>query len=173
MAEQSEIPKPSPYGGNPQALCQKARPADCDEIAALATEALAEKAVQRGGRLLLSTQFPGGLTSAELAAATADERKGIWVARLSDAAVGFALAELQKLANGGLIVRARALYVLKEARGVGVGESLMKAVLDWAARSGAEGVDSVALPGDRATKNFFEQFGLKARAILVHRSLKE
>ena len=173
MAEQPETPEPGAYGSNPQALCEKARPADCAEIAAIATEALAEKAAQRGGSLLLRTQFPGGLTSAELAAATLDERKGIWVARLSDAAVGFALAELQELAEGGFVAKARALYVLKEARGVGVGESLMEAVLDWAASSGAEGVDSVALPGDRATKNFFEQFGLKARAILVHRSLKE
>jgi hypothetical protein len=34
-------------------------------------------------------------------------------------------------------------------------------------------MDSLALPGDRATKNFFESFGLKARAIVVHRSLVE
>lgn len=113
------------------------------------------------------------MTSAELAAATSDDRKGLWIARLSGAAVGFALAELRELDDGGLVAEVRALYVLKEARGVGVGESLMKTLLDWAARAGAEGVDSIALPGDRATKNFFEQFGVKARAILVHRSLKE
>ena len=35
----------------------------------------------------------------------------------------------------------------------------------------AAGIDGFALPGDRETKNFFERFGLTARAILVHRSL--
>ena len=38
--------------------------------------------------------------------------------------------------------------------------------------AGAVGIDSLALPGDRETKNFFETFGLKARAIVVHRSLR-
>jgi hypothetical protein len=33
------------------------------------------------------------------------------------------------------------------------------------------GVDAIALPGNRDTKNFFETFGLVARAILVHRPL--
>jgi len=32
-------------------------------------------------------------------------------------------------------------------------------------------VQSTALPGDRATKNFFESQGMVARAILVHRWL--
>jgi hypothetical protein len=40
-----------------------------------------------------------------------------------------------------------------------------------ASDAGAIGIDALALPGDRATKNFFETFGLKARAIVVHRSL--
>ena len=40
-----------------------------------------------------------------------------------------------------------------------------------ATAAGAIGVDALALPGDRATKNFFETFGLKARAIVVHLSL--
>ena len=38
-----------------------------------------------------------------------------------------------------------------------------------AAAQGCFGVDSLALPGDRHTKNFFESFGLVARAIVVHR----
>ena len=32
-------------------------------------------------------------------------------------------------------------------------------------------IDALALPGNRAAKNFFERFGLTARAIVVHRSL--
>lgn len=44
-------------------------------------------------------------------------------------------------------------------------------LIDHATVAGAIGVDSLALPGDRGTKNFFESFGLKARAIVVHRAI--
>ena len=43
-------------------------------------------------------------------------------------------------------------------------------LIAWAHEAGAVGIDALALPGDRATKNFFETAGLTARAILVHRS---
>ena len=46
-------------------------------------------------------------------------------------------------------------------------------VLDWCRAAGCVGVDSLALPGNRHTKNFFETFGFKARALVVHRSLVE
>ena len=36
---------------------------------------------------------------------------------------------------------------------------------------GAVGIEALALPGDRATKNFFEAQGMVARAIIVHRQL--
>ena len=63
------------------------------------------------------------------------------------------------------------LYVEPGARGVGVGEAVMDAVVTWSESKGCRGIDGFALPGDRETKNFFERFGLTARAILVHRSL--
>jgi hypothetical protein len=48
----------------------------------------------------------------------------------------------------------------------------MDAVLAWCRECGCFGVDSLALPGNRETKNFFESFGLVARAIVVHRNLE-
>jgi hypothetical protein len=48
----------------------------------------------------------------------------------------------------------------------------MEAVLAWAGERGCVGVDALALPGSRETKNFFESFGLVARAIVVHRDLQ-
>ena len=48
---------------------------------------------------------------------------------------------------------------------------MIEAVESWARAAGCIGIDSLALPGDRATKNFFEAAGLIARAIVVHRSL--
>ena len=42
----------------------------------------------------------------------------------------------------------------------------------WARATGCIGIESMALPGDRDTKNFFEAAGLIARAIVVHRSFE-
>ncbi|MEZ5207350.1 MAG: hypothetical protein R2690_10330 [Acidimicrobiales bacterium] len=38
---------------------------------------------------------------------------------------------------------------------------------------GAVTVSTPSLPGDRSTKNFFESFGLVARAIVVHRTFDD
>ena len=65
----------------------------------------------------------------------------------------------------------RELYVEPDGRDVGIGEALMDGVLAWAREQGCDGVDSFALPGNRALKNLFERYGLVARAILVHRPL--
>jgi ribosomal protein S18 acetylase RimI-like enzyme len=63
------------------------------------------------------------------------------------------------------------LYVDPGAREVGVGELLADACLEWCGARGCRGVDALVLPGNRATKNFFEGLGLTARAIVVHKSL--
>ena len=95
----------------------------------------------------------------------------VWVGGLDDAPVGFAVARLVVLADGTSLATVDALYVLPEARGVGLGEALMDEVLAWAVAGGAAAVDAVALPGDRVTKNFFERYGMTARALQVHRRL--
>ena len=48
----------------------------------------------------------------------------------------------------------------------------MDLLVAWAQERGAVGIDALALPGDRHTKNFFETFGLTARALVVHRDLR-
>ena len=47
----------------------------------------------------------------------------------------------------------------------------MDLLIAWCEEHRCTGIDAVALPGNRATKNFFERFGLTARALLVHRRL--
>ena len=47
----------------------------------------------------------------------------------------------------------------------------MDAMVVWCRERGCIGIDGLALPGNRETKNFFETFGLVARAIVVHRPL--
>jgi len=52
-----------------------------------------------------------------------------------------------------------------------VGEAMVGLLFEEATTRGAIGIESLALPGDRATKNFFETQGMVARAIIVHRWL--
>jgi hypothetical protein len=48
---------------------------------------------------------------------------------------------------------------------------MLGVIVAWGTERGAVGIDAVVLPGARETKNFFESFGLKARALVVHRDL--
>lgn len=64
-----------------------------------------------------------------------------------------------------------AIYVAPPCREIGVGAALLGRALKWARDAGCARIDAVALPGDRATKNFFETHGLTARAIIVQREL--
>ncbi len=65
----------------------------------------------------------------------------------------------------------RELWVDPRARRIGMGTALLERACDAALEHGCGGVDSLALPGDRATKNFFENHSMVARAIVVHRGL--
>lgn len=121
--------------------------------------------------MLLAIRWPEALGRAGFADLIEDGAARVWVGALDDASMGFAAARIEVLADGRALAALDALYVLAEARGVGLGEALMDEVLAWASAAGAAGVDAVALPGDRVTKNFFERYGLTARALQVHRPL--
>jgi GNAT superfamily N-acetyltransferase len=85
--------------------------------------------------------------------------------------MGYGVVRRESRPDGGLLGVIEDIYVDPGARAVGLGEALMDHLLRWCRDQGCFGVDSLALPGDRATKNFFESFGLVARAIVVHRPL--
>ncbi|MGB6058317.1 MAG: GNAT family N-acetyltransferase, partial [Microthrixaceae bacterium] len=88
---------------------------------------------------------------------------------IGDVAVGYAVVSAVELAGGYRLADINEIFVETEARDIGVGESLIAEIIEWATEKGCHGLDSRALPGDRSTKNFFESNGLVARAILVHR----
>ncbi|MCY3806923.1 MAG: GNAT family N-acetyltransferase [bacterium] len=121
--------------------------------------------------MLLAIRYPEALDAAGFQRLLETGGVRAWVGDLDGSTVGFAAARLVELADGTSLVEIDALYVLPEARGVGLGEALMDEVLAWAAGAGAAAVDAVALPGDRVTKNFFERYGMTARALQVHRRL--
>lgn len=122
--------------------------------------------------MLLAIRYPEALGTAGFRRILEGGPTQLWVGTLDGASVGFAAARFVALADGRSLAAIDALYVLPEARGVGLGEALMDEILAWAVAGGAAAVDAVALPGDRVTKNFFERYGMTARAIQVHRRLE-
>ncbi|HEY8526144.1 MAG TPA: GNAT family N-acetyltransferase [Acidimicrobiales bacterium] len=155
----------------PHVAARPATPDDLAAVAALVADAAAEKAEQKGGAVWYRRERRQDPPEARLAAALASADDELVVGTLDGAVLGYAAARVEKLADGGLLGVLDELYVDPEAREVGLGEALMDHVLAWCRERGCFGLDSLALPGDRATKNFFESFGLVARAIVVHRPL--
>lgn len=149
--------------------------ADTDQIVALARSAFAELSAQRGGVVWSRRNARVEPIDHELADAIAESSEGgsrlVAAGTIDDVVVGYAVVRDETVADGGHLGVIEDLYVEPGARGVGVGEALMNLIIAWATDRGCFGVDSIALPGDRGTKNFFESFGLVARAIAVHRSL--
>jgi GNAT superfamily N-acetyltransferase len=143
---------------------------DLDELTRLARRALDGLADGRGGVPYLATEARGEPLRDSLAADVTAGDRLVLVGALGPVVVAYAVT-----AVGATRARDRAvvtdLYVEPEAREVGLGRRLMEASVDWARDRGCGGIDSVALPGDRATKNFIEGFGLVARLITVHRDL--
>jgi GNAT superfamily N-acetyltransferase len=106
-----------------------------------------------------------------LASELTDPDHCVLVGTLDGTVMGYGIAHVEVLHDGGRLGVVDDLYTEPECRELGIGELTMQALVDWCAAQGCFGVDSLALPGDRHTKNFFESFGLVARAIIVHRSL--
>lgn len=151
-----------------------ARPAaesDLDIVVALARSAIDELRPLRGGAIWAELDARAEPLDAAIAAETTASDHVVIVGTIDDTVVGYAAAHERRLHRGAAIARITDLYVMPDARGVGVGEQLLLAVEGWARGRGHTGLDSLALPGDRNTKNFFESFGLVARAIEVHRSI--
>lgn len=146
---------------------------DLGAITDLARAAVEELAVLRGGsvwqrQLARREPIDEGLAT-DLEASP--EAGALIVGTVGGTIVGYGASRLETLADGTTLSVVGDLYVDPDARGIGVGEAMMDLLVAHATDAGAVGIDSLALPGDRATKNFFETFGLKARAIIVHRTL--
>ena len=155
-------------------MIERARRAHVDDLGEL--ERLARLAIehhrpQRGGQLWSLTMARQEPLGESLTAALTDPDQLVVVGTIDDVPIGYGAVRIVGLADGRPLGVVDELFVEAPARGVGVGEAMMDLLVAWCTERGCVGVDAVALPGDRDTKNFFETFGLKARAILVHRAL--
>lgn len=152
-----------------------ARAATDDDLAALAQladEAIAELSPHRGGEVWRRQQARTAPVSLSLAEDVRAPSTQVVVGTIDETVVGYGVVRIEDLTDGGRLGVISDFFTVEGARGVSVGEEMMNLMLDWCREQGCFGVDSIALPGDRHTKNFFESFGLVARAIVVHRSLE-
>ena len=139
--------------------------AELDRLSALAANGVRDG---RGGPQHLLRE---GHRVTALADAIGSPDRLVLIGLYGEVPVGDLVAELVHLPDGTMGGRVTELFVEPEARELGVGEALMDEAIAWCREHGCTGIDALALPGDRATKNFFETFGLVARAIIVHRAL--
>ncbi|MCB0973470.1 MAG: GNAT family N-acetyltransferase [Actinobacteria bacterium] len=149
-----------------------ARPGRADDapwVAEAAQGAAARIQRQRGGALFLSRDH-APLPPADLWIAALDDADSIAaIGEIDGVPVGFAIFRVDALPDGQLLGVVQDLFVVEDARTVGVGEALIDFGIDWGG-PGLLGWDATALPGDRHTKNFFESHGFKARSLTLHRS---
>lgn len=154
-----------------EVTARPATAADLPALASLATAAVEELTPHRGGavwRRQLARPLP---PDTSLQVDLDDPATHVVVGTIDGTPVGYGVLRVDEMRDGSRLGIISDLFTLEGAREVGVGEDVMGALIAWAGEQGCFGVDSLALPGDRETKNFFESFGLVARAIVVHRPI--
>lgn len=153
---------------------EAARPAtssDLPALAELATRAVAELAPMRGGAVYVQREGRAAPVEATLQHDLADEGAVVLAGTIDEVVVGYATGRTEELRDGSRLGIIDDLYVDEGARSVGVGEAMMVELLAWFRDRGCAGVDATALPGNRATKNFFEESGFTARLLVMHHRL--
>lgn len=152
--------------------CRPAVPADAGRLGELAAAAIDELRPQRGGAVWSRREARAQPPGASILSALGDPLRLVVAGTIDDVVVGYAVVRRERLRTGEWIGVVEDLFVEPGAREVGVGEAMMDHLLAWCRQHGCVGIDALALPGNRAAKNFFERFGLTARAIVVHRDLR-
>jgi len=143
---------------------------DLPRLVELAALGVAEQVEARGGAVWAAREartLPADVTlEADLSSPTTLVLAGT----IDAVVVGYLVAHTEELRDASVLGRITDVFVEPEARDVGIGELLVDAALAWCDERGCRGVDAIVLPGNRATKNFFETMGFTARALIVHRA---
>jgi GNAT superfamily N-acetyltransferase len=151
---------------------RSATPEDLPALVALAGSMAAELTPMRGGRIWAVREARPGPPDEAYGKLLTDPSACVVVGTLDDVVVGFGVATVEPLTDGGKLGVVGELFVDEEARAVGVGEGMLESLVAFCRREGCVGVDAFALPGHRAAKNFFEESGFTARAIVMHHALE-
>ena len=141
---------------------------DLPRLAELARAGIAELEPTKGGAVWAAREGRAEPLEQDLGAALRDPATRVVLGTIDDVPIGYAVVRVERLRNGSCLGVIDDIFVEEGARGVGVGEAMIGAVLAWFTDAGCVGVDAVALPGHRVTKNFFEGSGFTARKIVMH-----
>lgn len=157
---------------SPNEAARRGGPDDRHEVEGLQREARASVAEVRGGPMHRDLDRSWALCQAETRRALGDDPDAVVIlGTLDDVPLGYGLLARVSAQDGTVIAVLREIFVVPEAREVGVGEAIMAEAFNWAMAQGCSAIDAVALPGDRATKNFFETHLMSARLLVMHRKL--
>jgi ribosomal protein S18 acetylase RimI-like enzyme len=100
-----------------------------------------------------------------------DHRSTVLLGAFAGADCGIAIARLVRRDDGSAVVTVPWIYVEAGFRRNGVAEAMVLELRGLLARSGGGVLDVLAAPGDRATKSLLEVSGMKARAIVMSRTV--
>jgi GNAT superfamily N-acetyltransferase len=145
--------------------------ADLARLAELARAGIAELIPTRGGAVWAAREGRPEPVEESLRDDLAAPRSHVIVGTIDGFPVGYAVVRVEDLHDGSRLGVISDIFVEEDARGVSVGEMMMGDLVAWCQEQGCAGMDAVALPGHRQTKNFFEESGFTARKLVMHHQL--
>ena len=146
---------------------RRAEAADLPELAELVRVCIAELSTQRGGPMWAITDARTEPIEDSIARDLESADALVLCGLYDGVTMGLAVARIVPTSDTQIYTRVTDLFTLPDARHVGVGEAMMDECVSWSRLRGAMAIDAAVLPGTRDAKNFFEGFGLTARALTV------
>jgi GNAT superfamily N-acetyltransferase len=146
---------------------------DLEEIVRLARRGVEELTPMRGGATWARRDARPEPLDIGFAALLERDDTEVVAGTIDAVIVGFGVGRVERLRDGTDHGVVDELFVDPDARSVGVGEAIVERLLAFFTARGCAGADALALPGHRAAKNFFEQQGFVARAIVMHKRLSD
>jgi GNAT superfamily N-acetyltransferase len=148
--------------------CRPAEAGDIPRIAELARAVIDELAPMRGGAVWKAREARQEPVEDGLEALLDEADARMVVATIDATVVGYAVVRLEQLGDGSVLGVIDDIFVEEGARQVGLGELMIDDLMSWCEERKCVGMDAMALPGHRATKNFFEESGFTARQLVMH-----
>lgn len=142
--------------------------ADIPRLAELNRAVIEELAPMRGGGIWKAREARQEPIEERLEDLLDDPDARVLVATIDGTVVGYAVTHLEHLPDGSVLGVIDDIFVEDGARQVGLGELMINDLMSWCEERKCVGMDAMALPGHRATKNFFEESGFTARQLVMH-----